>query len=159
MWRIYHNTLKKVKKFTSWDNIFITYIIDKTSCQLSHKESPRIPEWVAYPFSSKSLTQKLNWGPCIAGRFFTNWAIREAQDNMFTTYIIDKTSCQEFINKKIKGKIYSSLEKWAKSFAKDKLHLVSKQVWYVLPFWGSEKCKSRLHVLSHSVVSDSFVTP
>ena len=30
---------------------------------------------------------------------------------------------------------------------------------YVLPFWGSEKRKSRLHVLSHSVVSDSFVTP
>ena len=34
--------------------------------QLSHKGSPRILDWVAYPFSSRSveifLTQKLNWG-------------------------------------------------------------------------------------------------
>ena len=29
-------------------------------------------------------------------------------------------------------KIYSSLEKWAKSFTKGKLHLVSQQVGYVL---------------------------
>ena len=34
--------------------------------QLSYKGSPRIPEWVAYPFSSGSSTQELNWGllPC-----------------------------------------------------------------------------------------------
>ena len=30
--------------------------------QLSHKESPRILEWVAYPFSSIFQTQELNWG-------------------------------------------------------------------------------------------------
>ena len=30
--------------------------------QLSHKESPRILEWVAYPFSSIFQTQILNWG-------------------------------------------------------------------------------------------------
>ena len=30
-------------------------------CQLSHKESPRILEGVAYPFSSRS-SQELNWG-------------------------------------------------------------------------------------------------
>ena len=40
--------------------------------QLSHKGSPRILEWVAYPFSSRSSQ------PCIADGFFTNWAIREA---------------------------------------------------------------------------------
>ena len=36
-------------------------------------------EWVAYPFSSGS-SQPRNWTgvSCIAGRFFTNWAIREA---------------------------------------------------------------------------------
>ena len=44
--------------------------------QLSHKGSPRILEWVAYPFSSWSSHPK-NWTPvsCIAGRFFTNWTI------------------------------------------------------------------------------------
>ena len=47
--------------------------------QLSHKRSPRILEWVAYPSSSRSF-QPRNWTgvSCIAGGFFTNWAIREA---------------------------------------------------------------------------------
>ena len=47
--------------------------------QLSHKGSPRILEWVAYPFSSGS-SQPRNWTrvSCIAGRFFTNWAMKEA---------------------------------------------------------------------------------
>ena len=46
---------------------------------LSHKGSPRILEWVTYPFSSGSSPPR-NWTgvSCIAGRFFTNWAIREA---------------------------------------------------------------------------------
>jgi len=47
--------------------------------QLSHKGSPRILEWVAYPFSSKcSWPRNQTRISCIAGRFFTNWAIREA---------------------------------------------------------------------------------
>ena len=49
--------------------------------QLSHKGSPRILEWVAYPFSSRS-SQPRNWTgvSCTAGRFFTNWAIRETHN-------------------------------------------------------------------------------
>ena len=46
---------------------------------LSHKGSPRILEWVAYPFSSgffRSRNQTRVF--CIARGFFTNWAIREA---------------------------------------------------------------------------------
>ena len=47
--------------------------------QPRHKESPRILEWIAYPFSSGSSPPKNQTGvSCIAGRFFTNWAIREA---------------------------------------------------------------------------------
>ena len=47
--------------------------------QLSHKGSPRILEWVAYPFSSGS-SQPRNWTgvSCFAGRFYTNWVTREA---------------------------------------------------------------------------------
>ena len=47
--------------------------------QLSHKRSPRTLEWIAYPFSSRS-SQPRNWTgvSCIAGGYFTNWAIREA---------------------------------------------------------------------------------
>ena len=46
--------------------------------QLSHKGSPRILEWVAYPFSCRSSCPR-NWTgvSCIAGNFLTNWAIRE----------------------------------------------------------------------------------
>ena len=41
--------------------------------------SPRILEWIAYPFSSGSSLPKNRTGvSCLAGRFFTSWATREA---------------------------------------------------------------------------------
>ena len=47
--------------------------------QLSHKVSPRILEWVDYPFSSGSSLPRNRTGvSCIAGGFFINWSIREA---------------------------------------------------------------------------------
>ena len=46
--------------------------------QLSLKGSPRTLEWVAYPFSSRSFWPRNQTRvSCIAGRFFTNWAIME----------------------------------------------------------------------------------
>ena len=45
--------------------------------QLSHKGSPRILEWVAYPFSrGSSWPRNQTRFFCIAGIFFTNWATR-----------------------------------------------------------------------------------
>ena len=42
--------------------------------QLSHKGSPRILEWVGYPFSTRPSQPRNRTGvSCIAGRFFTNW--------------------------------------------------------------------------------------
>ena len=51
--------------------------------KLSHMGSPVIVEWVDYPFSSGSY-QPRNWTRVswIAGGFFTNWAIREAQTSI-----------------------------------------------------------------------------
>ena len=47
--------------------------------QLNHQGSPRILEWVAYPFSSgSSQLRNQTRVSCIAGRFFTSWATREA---------------------------------------------------------------------------------
>ena len=44
--------------------------------QLSHKRSPRIGQWAAYPFFSRSFQPRnQNRVFCIAGRFITNWAI------------------------------------------------------------------------------------
>ena len=46
--------------------------------QLSPKGSPRILEWVAYPFSSESSwPRNQTVVSCIAGRFFTDWAVRK----------------------------------------------------------------------------------
>ena len=51
--------------------------------QLSHKGNPRILEWVDFPFSSGSSQPRKRTGvSCIAGGFFTNWAIREAHDKL-----------------------------------------------------------------------------
>ena len=63
--------------------------------QLSHKGSPRILEWVAYPFSRGS-PQPRNWTrvSCITGGFFTNWAMREAFTLNFEQ-LLGATSDQE----------------------------------------------------------------
>ena len=45
--------------------------------QLSHRGSPGILKWVAYPISQGSPWSRNQTGvSCIAGRLFTNWAIR-----------------------------------------------------------------------------------
>ena len=47
--------------------------------QLSHQRSPRILEWVAYPFSSGSSQPRNQTSvSCISGKYFTSWATREA---------------------------------------------------------------------------------
>ena len=46
--------------------------------RLSHKGRPKMLERVAYPFSSRfSWPRNQTRVSCIAGRFFSNWAIRE----------------------------------------------------------------------------------
>ena len=47
--------------------------------QVSYKGSPRVLEWVAYPFPSRSFWPRNRTGvSCIAGGFFTSKAIRES---------------------------------------------------------------------------------
>ena len=60
---------------------------------LSHQGSPIILEWVAYPFSRESSWPR-NWTgvSCIAGRFFTNWGIREAWIEIIKT-LIESNQC------------------------------------------------------------------
>ena len=61
--------------------------------QLSHRGSPRILEWVAYPFSIGS-SQPRNWTgvSSIAGGFFTNWARREAPSCLYVSYFWGQVS-------------------------------------------------------------------
>ena len=53
--------------------------------RLSHQGSPWILESVAYPFSRGNSWLR-NWTgvSCIAGRFFTSWAIREAHSYQYS---------------------------------------------------------------------------
>ena len=41
------------------------------------------------------MTQELNWASCIAGRFFTNWAIREAPNLLIESYLLSCPSGQQ----------------------------------------------------------------
>ena len=72
--------------------------------QLSHKGSPKILVWVAYPFSSRSSWPR-DWTgvSCSAGWFFTNWAIRESvailtvnYEPYFSLYFSDHYPCSCF---------------------------------------------------------------
>ena len=69
--------------------------------QLNHKGRPRILEWVAYPFSSRSSQPRNQTRvSCISSGFFTDWAIWEAPP--FTKafqnqFIIWFSSVQSFI--------------------------------------------------------------
>ena len=57
--------------------------------QLSHKGSPRILEWVAYPFSSRSSWLRNRTGTSsITGRFFTNWSIRKPIALLYLGYTL-----------------------------------------------------------------------
>ena len=59
--------------------------------QLSHKESPRIPEWIAYSFSSgSSRPRNQTRVSCIADGFFTSWALREAQWRIEFNYVAEE---------------------------------------------------------------------
>ena len=65
--------------------------------QTSHKGSPRILEWVAYSFSRRSSQPRNQTRVSrIAGRFFTNWAIREAQTIKWSKGMISKIQNEYF---------------------------------------------------------------
>ena len=57
--------------------------------QLSHKGSLRILEWVAYPFSREFFQPRNQTRVfCIASRFFTNWALMEAQFQIYSAAVL-----------------------------------------------------------------------
>ena len=61
----------------------------------SHQGSPRTLEWVAYPFSRGSSQPKNRTkASCIAGKFFTRWATREAHSPILTSKCPQGTPCQ-----------------------------------------------------------------
>ena len=85
--------------------------------QLSHKGSPRLVEWVAYPFSRGSSWLRNQTGvSCIAGRFFTNWDIREAYNSRATLKIIGTNATEVFwVNMSKQIPLLCSSQSWISS--------------------------------------------
>ena len=105
--------------------------------QLSHKRSPRILEWVAYPFSSRSSQPRNQTGvSCIAGRFFTNWAIREAPPviyvsaNLFSPFLSLSSVLQKNLFNLIFLKFFKNYLQVIDSLLRD----LSFIVWTMFPF-------------------------
>ena len=83
--------------------------------RLSHQGSPRILEWVAYPFSrGSSWPRNQPQVSCIAGGFFTSWATKEAQSN-YTP---------------IKKRVFSTLK--GKKCVKSKLKYLKKSLLFLI---------------------------
>ena len=104
--------------------------------QLSHKGSPRILEGVVYPFSSSSSRPR-NWTrvSCSTGRFFTNWAIREAQRLSYWVKCQRKTGiiwCHLYIESKKKKKAQMN------PFTKEKHSHRHRGQMYGYQRWGQE---------------------
>ena len=96
----------------------------------------RILEWVAVPFSRRSSQSRNRMGvSCIAGGFFTNWAIREAQHNTKSTMKVKRKefSRPEINNTPIKIlKIKnSSVNKDSSTFCFSNLDAFSPLFWLI----------------------------
>ena len=75
-----HSLLQEILPTQGLNLGFLHY--RQISYQLRHKESPRILEWVSYPFSREfSWPRNQTSVSYVAGGFFANWAIRGAQLN------------------------------------------------------------------------------
>ena len=114
--------------------------------QLSHQGSPRILESAAYPFSSGSSRPRSQ--TCIAGRFFTNWAIREAPINFlglgkkvrcfWRNYFLRETSFIWYPKENMTSSVH--FRNWRWSSDRENLHFSRRHRWKVLSsYWEGNK--------------------
>ena len=110
-------------------------------------------EWVAYPFSSRSSRPSNQTGvSCIAGGFFTNWAIREALLYMYAIYLFSHYNFSVNAPWKCILHWHYSSETWdfrAACYVHVMKELYSSRVRHTLcaQFWFIQS--SRLHIQHH----------
>ena len=97
--------------------------------KLSHKRSPRILEWVAHPFCSRSSGPRNQTGVfCIAGGFFSTWALGELLDSVLKSrdittltkvclvkamvFLVVRYRCKSWILKKAEHWRIDAFELW-----------------------------------------------
>ena len=84
--------------------------------QLSHQQSPKIVEWVAYTFSSRSSWPRNRiWVSRITGGFFTNWELSKwgrknwssetAQDEMSYKYPMLSVENSELLHPRVRATV------------------------------------------------------
>ena len=122
----------------------------RTLYQLSHKGSPRILEWVTYPFSrGSSRPRNQTQVSRIAGGFFTRWAIRAPQNWCFWIVMLKKTSASPLDCKEIQPVNHRGNQSWvfiggidAKSEAPILWPFDVKNTHWKRP-WSQERLKAR----------------
>ena len=86
--------------------------------QLNHQGSPRILEWVAYHFSSRSSRSRSQTRvSCIADGFFTSWDTREALEEIKIA-ISNPLSRTSFLEKKAVRKLNGAFN-YGEGYSKD----------------------------------------
>ena len=106
----------------------------------SHQRSPRILEWVAYPFSRGSSQPKNQTRvSCIAGRFFTSWATREPLKPPGLCYFIIILLCQ--------AKLTNGLPRWLSGKIKN---LPAKKETWVWSLGREDPVKKEM--ATHSII-------
>ena len=83
------------------------------SLQLSHKRSPRILEWVAYPFSSgSSQPSKCTRISCIAGYLDTKLSKDSTKEENYTSIFL-MNIYTTILNKVLKNKLLCIMNIWS----------------------------------------------
>ena len=107
--------------------------------QLSHKETPRILEWVACPFSSGSSQPRHGTSvSCFANGSFTSWGTREAHKWRYISHIhtngANKNSSSDFIIS-----IYFHVSHFLVKLSYNRICLVLRSQMLFYKHWISEK--------------------
>ena len=101
-----HSLAKIVKKVKVLVTQSCPTVCDPVNCSLPGSSvhgisQARILGWVAIPFSrGSSWPRDQTWVPCIAGRFFTIWAIGEAQPSWYINLTITMRSYEIMLGPK-----------------------------------------------------------
>ena len=143
---IYFNPLYKIVSFsTQTMKVKVTQscltLCDPMDYTVHGILQARILEWVAFPFSSRSSQPRNQTGvSCIAGWFFTSWAIREAHTNHTSLqfYVKTKMNMWQFYFQIFKEPPHTSQQSHFWAYTPKKPNLKETQV----PQCSSQHCLS-----------------
>ena len=112
-------------------------VLQADSLPAEPKGSPRILEWVAYPFFNGSSRPRNRIGvSCIAGRFFTNWAIKGKWRQRFGWCGHKPRKARDVRTGKSKEGVSSRAPGWIKFPPTSEVNILISEFWSPAP-WES----------------------